>query len=185
MSAHRIRQGGQATVEHVGVLALVLVLLLAVGSVVLRSLHPPSRPPDLVGRIADDLSAPLGGRPSAPAAPAPDAAAGDAGAAAWPRPVGEPLQPFWIAMDLHHNKGPIGRWLGAAKDALAEHLPDMAEGCVSNVVGIAPPKTVSQVPARASVRREMGFPGTRAVRLMGRGNLLASCAVGAVFSLLP
>ena len=95
MTARRAQQRGQATVEHVGVVVLALTVILVLTSVMVRSLHPSASPPDLVGRIADRLTAPLEGGPSTPAAP--DTAAG------WRRPGGEPLQPFWIAMDLHHH----------------------------------------------------------------------------------
>ena len=181
MTARRAQQRGQATVEHVGVVVLALTVILVLTSVMVRSLHPSASPPDLVGRIADRLTAPLEGGPSTPAAP--DTAAG------WRRPGGEPLQPFWIAMDLHHHEAPIGRWLGAAKDAVVEHLPAMARGCLASVFG-GLGLNEAQFAAGAPIRSEMGrlggrLPGARVVKFLLKRPVVASCLVGAAGSFLP
>ena len=176
MTERRSRERGQATVEYVGVLVLVLMLILAVTSVTVRSLHPSASPPDLVGRIADRLTAPLAGGTPAPAAP-------DMGGAVVPRPAGAPLEPFWIGMDLHHHEAPIGRWVGAAVDAVADRLPDMAKGCVSGVLGLNELRT----PSGGRPRGEMGLGklGGRAVGLLLKRTILTGCATGAAGALLP
>ena len=177
MTERRIRQRGQATVEHVGVVVLVLTLVLAMTAVAVRSLHPSASPPDLVGRIADRLAAPLGEATPAPASPAgrPDAAD-----APWVLPEGEPYVPFWIRMDLHHHEAPIGRWLRRAKDALADHLPEMGEGCVRNML----PFEKVTVPA-APMRTEMGVPALAKKVLRRANGPLGRCLIGATGALLP
>jgi hypothetical protein len=181
MPARRAQQRGQATVEHVGVVVLVLTLLLVVTSVTVRSLHPSASPPDLVGRIADRLTAPLVGRSSTPVAP-------DAGAPVWPRPADEPLQPIWIALDLHPSEQPIGRWLRAVKDAVVEHAWPMAKGCLWNVFSPFSLKE-AQVSAGAPVRSEMArgggrLPG-RVAKFLLKRPAVASCLAGAAGTLLP
>jgi hypothetical protein len=144
MPARAHHQRGQATVEHVGLVVLVATMLALVTTLMVRSLHPPDRVPEVVASLADRLAAPLadGASPSAPAPPpaweppAPAPVSGF-GAAEWrPGPVSaEPLEPFWVALDLHrHELFPVRRWIGSAKRAIAERLPALGKGCIDGVM---------------------------------------------------
>jgi hypothetical protein len=173
MTERRMRQRGQATVEHVGILVLVLTLVLAVTAVAVRPPNPSAGPPDLVGRLADRLAAPLGGTP-----PAPEAAA-RADAVEPPWAFGGPREPSWKMIDPHPHEAPIGRWLRKAKGALADHLPDMGWGCIRNQL----PFEQGLLPA-ARVRAEMGVPAL-AKKLLKRANgPLGRCVIGAAGALL-
>jgi len=182
MTERRIRQRGQATVEHVGIVVLVLMLVLAVTAVAVRSLHPSAGPPDLVGRIADRLAAPLGGAPPAPEAAAGTGPAGAAGPEAVEPPwmLGKPREPFWKMIDPHPHEAPIGRWLRKAKDALADHLPDMGKGCVIQML----PFEKGSIPG-ARVRTEMGLGGIAGKVLERARGPLGNCLIGAAGALLP
>jgi hypothetical protein len=147
MPARARHQRGQATVEHVGLVVLVATMLALVTTLMVRSLHPPDRIPEVVASLADRLAVPLadGAAPSAPAPPpaweppAPAAVSGSAAAEWRPGPVrAEPLEPFWAALglDLHHHElFPVRRWIGSAKRAIVERLPALGKGCIDGVMG--------------------------------------------------
>jgi hypothetical protein len=178
MLARRAQQRGQATVEHVGMVVLVVTLLVVVTSVMARSLHPSAAPPELVGRIAHQLAAPLAGG----ASPSSAQEGWDPGAAQWPRPADELLQPFWIGMDLHHHEAPIGRWLGAAKDAVVDNLPGMAAGCLKMMVGVST-APASGAASRSEMARGGGSRVGRAAKFLLKRQVVVSCLAGAAGSL--
>lgn len=49
-------QAGQAAVEGIGVTVVIALLLAAVAAWTVSTTHPPGRPPDVIGRVAEPLS---------------------------------------------------------------------------------------------------------------------------------
>lgn len=58
MTRHAHPQAGQAAVEGIGVTVVVALLLAAVAAWMVTATHPPARPPDVIGRVAEPLAGP-------------------------------------------------------------------------------------------------------------------------------